>query len=190
MFISSLVTIFATSLKNTCFLKKCIRILASVLSDSYSSILYSPAKGLGICWHKFIFSDSWFSHLGSVAYGLFLNTTAVLCIVVVLFLNYLSLFGAEWSSMFFHHCSLEPMCLSSAWLTDLVHVKSHWPILGRLQGSVGTGHNLGYTVRAFRLLDYDFVLAAVTKIEVMLCSSLKLLRSRDYTRLIFLMTII
>lgn len=100
----------------------------------------------------------------------------MLCIVVVVFLNYLSLFGAEWSSMFLHHCSLEPMCLSSAWLTDLVHVKSHWPILGRLQGSVGRGHNLWYTVRAFRLLDYDFVLAAVTKIEVMLYSSLKLLR--------------
>lgn len=43
--------------------------------------------------------------------------------------------------VFFNHCSLESMCLSSTWLTDLVHVKSHWSILGRLQGSVGTGHN-------------------------------------------------
>lgn len=149
MFISSLVTKVAKFLKNTCFFKKHIRILAFVLSDSFSSILY--CKGLGNLCHKSVFSDSWFCHLGSVACGLFLNPAAVLCIAVlciavVLFLNYLSLFGTEWSSMFFYHCSLEPMCLSSTWLTDLVHVKSHWSILGRLQGSVGTGHNLWYTV--------------------------------------------
>lgn len=73
--------------------------------------------------------------------------------------------------MFFHCCSLEPMCLFLAWLTDLVHVKSHWSVLGRLQGHVGTSHNLRYTVRAFRLLAYGFVLAAMGKIEEPMLSS-------------------
>lgn len=60
------------------------------------------AKGLGICSEKIIFSVTPdFPHLGSLACGLFLNPAAVFCIAAVLFLNYLSLFGAEWSSMFF-----------------------------------------------------------------------------------------
>lgn len=100
----------------------------------------------------------------------------MLFIAVVLFLNYLSLFGAEWSSMFFYHCSLEPMCLSSTWLTDLLHIKSHWSILGKMQGSVGQA-TIWYTVRPFRLLDYCyFVLAAVGKIKAMPCFSLRQLR--------------
>lgn len=46
---------------------------------------------------------------------LFLNC-AVLCIAAFLFLNYLSVFGAEWSVLRFFHCSLLPTCLS--WAID------------------------------------------------------------------------
>lgn len=74
-------------------------------------------KGLWIGWHKSIFSDSWFLHLGSSAYGLFLNPTAVLYIAALLFLNYLSLFGAEWSSMFFSTLLIRThvVCLQLGW---------------------------------------------------------------------------